>query len=235
MAFRFKQFSVNDDQSSMKVGTDAVLLGAWAGINDPDNILDIGTGSGLIALMMAQRFQTGNIQAIDIHLPSIIQSKENFNHSPWKNRLSASHISLQEFASDNKTKYDLVVSNPPYFTNSLLPPDPSKKLARHTASLSYLEIVQGLCKVMDADGCFCLILPYENLDLFEIHANENGLYKSRQLNIIPVKGRKPNRLLSEWRFKPSVTKTDSLTIRSDIHTYSEEYKRFTGDFYLASL
>ena len=233
MAFRFKQFSVNDDRSSMKVGTDAVLLGAWAGNYNPTNILDIGSGSGLIALMMAQRFRANNIQAIDIHLPSVIQSEENFNSSPWANRLSASHISLQEFATDNKTKYDLVVSNPPYFTNSLLPPDPSKKLARHTATLSYLEIVQGLVKIMNDDASFCLILPHENQDVFEEHANENGLYKSRQLNIIPVKGRKPNRLLSEWRFNPSVTQTDSLTIRTDIHTYSEEYRRLTEDFYLA--
>jgi tRNA1Val (adenine37-N6)-methyltransferase len=233
MAFRFRQFNVADDESSMKVGTDAVLLGAWAEKNNPINILDIGTGSGLIALMMAQRYESAQIHAIDLHAPSIKQSKENFSQSPWNKRLCATHISLQKFALETQLKFDLVVSNPPYFTNSLLPPNPAKQLARHTETLSYLEIAEGVSKLMHPEACFCLILPYENHDVFEKHANSKGLYMSRQLRIIPVTGKAPNRLLSAWKFHPSPVISDSLTIRNEDQTYSEAYKQLTRNFYLA--
>lgn len=233
MAFRFKQFSVDDEQSCMKVGTDAVLLGAYAGRGNPARILDIGTGCGLISLMMAQRFRASNILAIDIHRPSIVQARENFAKSLWAGDLSAEHISLQEYSSISSSKFDLIVSNPPFFADSLLPQAPSKKLARHTATLSYNEIVEGVCRLMDAEGSLSLILPFASQDLFEKVAIAGALHKSRQLIIIPVEGKNPNRVLSEWRFQTSYLETDSLTIRNNTHTYSQEYIQLTQDFYLA--
>ncbi|MEN8224386.1 MAG: methyltransferase [Bacteroidota bacterium] len=233
MGFRFRQFSVSDDQASMKVGTDAVLLGAWAGRGNPANILDIGTGSGLIALMMAQRFSSGMIHAIDIHPASVTQARENFNSSAWSQRLTATQMPLQEYATQYKSRYELIVSNPPYFTDSLLPPDPSKKLARHTGTLSYREIAEGVVALMHPEGSFNLILPYENQDDFERLAAACGLKQSRQLIIVPVKGKKPNRILSEWQLSASQIISDSLAIRNADHQYSEEYKALTGEFYLA--
>ena len=217
----------------MKVGTDAVLLGAWAGVGNPSHILDIGTGCGLISLMMAQRFRAGKIIAIDIHRPSIVQATENFTNSPWAGNLTAELISLQEYSSNSTTKHDLIVSNPPFFSDSLLPPDPSRKLARHTTTLSYNEVVEGVFSIMDAEGSFCLILPFAGQEFFEKTAAAGALHKTRQLNIIPVEGKKPNRVLSEWRFRSSYPEEDTLTIRNKDQSYTEEYKELTLGFYLA--
>ena len=164
MAFRFKQFSIEDDKSSIKVGTDAVLLGAWAGQGNPGLILDIGTGCGLVALMMAQRFQGANVHGIDIHKPSTDQAGENFSKAPWSDRLEAKNISYQLHAEHSKIKYDLIVTNPPFFSGSLLPPDDSKKISKHTSTLTYLEIINGVSNLLTEEGTLSLILPYEKQD-----------------------------------------------------------------------
>jgi len=233
MAFTFKQFSVIDDDASMKVGTDAVLLGAWAGQGMPLHILDIGSGSGLIALMMAQRFPSANIMAIDIHKQSIEQSINNFKASPWKKNLTATLVSFQDHAMKSEIKYDLIVTNPPFFTNSLRPPDPSKKLARHTDTLNYTQIAEGISNILHKKGSFNLILPYENHKLFEKKAIESHLSLTRQLEITPVEGKETNRILSEWKFEKSTTESDALTIRDRDHNYTEAYKKLTEEFYLA--
>ncbi len=233
MGFRFKQFSVVDDKSSMKVGTDAVLLGAWAGCRNPKNILDAGSGSGLIALMMAQRFQAARILGIDIHPGSIKQAEMNFTASPWRERLEIREISLQHFATKQSKAFDLIVSNPPFFNASLLPPDESKKMAKHTESLSYNELVVSIASLLHTDGSFALILPYENKDNFDRLAVEQGLFLSRELVVIPVKGKDPNRYLSEWTWKQQISVREELCIRENPGEYTEEYRKLTVDFYLA--
>jgi len=233
MAFQFRQFSVEDEHSSMKVGTDGVLIGAWANHNNPQNILDIGTGSGLIALMMAQRFPQAAIYAIDIHNESVKEAENNFAKSPWVERLSLSIISLQEYATESKTKYDLIVSNPPFFNNSLQPPIETRKQARHTATLTYPEIADSIANILHPEGNFCLILPAKNQAYFEQCIGKTGLVKTKQLSIIPVSGKTPNRILSEWGFGHSSLEESTLLIRNNEGFYSEEYKDLTKEFYLA--
>ncbi|NQT78705.1 MAG: methyltransferase [Bacteroidetes bacterium] len=233
MAFQFRQFSIEDDQSSMKVGTDAVLLGAWASGKNPSNILEVGCGCGLISLMMAQRFPRANILAIDIHTPSIIQAKENFARSAWPERISAKEISLQEMAKKQTEKFDLIISNPPYFIDSLKPPDPDKHLAKHTSSLSYRELAEGVSLLLHKNGKFAIILPFANQVLFDAFASTATLIKTKQLNIIPVTGKKPNRVLSEWGLSSSDLLIENLRIREDAEMYAPEYKELTLEFYLA--
>ncbi len=187
MAFRFKQFSVEDEHASMKVGTDAVLLGAWAENSSPEHILDIGTGSGLISLMLAQRFPEAMITGIDIHPGSVMQAEENFKKSPWQKNLNVIASSLQDFSSGQTKKYKLIVSNPPFFTDSLRPHTSSKKVAKHTDSLSYEELVRGAAGLLHQEGSFALILPYGKREELSQLASDHGLFLARGLSIIPIK------------------------------------------------
>jgi len=217
----------------MKVGTDAVMLGAWASCDKPADILDIGTGCGILSLMMAQRFYKAKITAIDIHKESIKQAGENFEASTWINNLSAKNISLQYLAKEGKTIFDLILSNPPYFIDSLLPPDESKKIAKHTESLSYAELAEGASGLLRPAGRFALILPFEKKQLFVQLAKENKLFLSRELVITPIEGKIPNRVLLEFTLEENETEIDQLTIRKKSGEYTEDYKKFTRDFYLA--
>ena len=221
MSFKFKHFKIEDDISSMKVGTDAVILGAWASHDAPTDILDIGTGSGLIALMMAQRFQKARVLGLDIHKASIQQAKKNFRYSPWESSLSARHISLQEFADSASTGFDLIVSNPPFFSHSLLSPDPRKALAKHNRHLSFAEMAKHVRKLLNPGGLFSLILPANVSDDFEAIAEQAGLFKTKELNIIPVKGKSANRTVSTWSLQSACLETHSLHIRMDSRHYSK--------------
>lgn len=217
----------------MKVGTDGVLLGAWAEAGDPASILDIGCGSGLLALMMAQRFEKASISGIDIHPPSALQSTENFLRSPWADRLSASCISLQDFEKEYPAKFDLIITNPPFFNHSLLPPDPGRSAAKHTHSLSYGDLAKCVHSLLDEDGTFSLILPAENHDAFENEARKQALHKNRELMIRPLCSKAVNRIISEWSFKKAKSLRHELCIRKDPNTYTPEYVSLTSNFYLA--
>jgi len=234
MSFRFRQFSIDDDRSTMKVGTDAVLLGSWAGRGMPSGVLEIGTGCGVISLMLAQRFPAAQVLAIDIHGPSVQQAGENFGRSSWAARLQAEACSLQELAQRQPpAAYDLIVSNPPYFSNALLPPDNSKKLARHTGKLTFGELAGGVAGLLKPDGLFALILPSGSQEAFELEALRQGLHKLRELAVVPVSGRPPNRFMTEWSFTPGEVDFDRLSIRNENNEYSREYVQMTSAFYVA--
>ena len=161
--FQFKKFTIRHDKCAMKVGTDAVLLGAWADITACKNILDIGTGTGIIALMLAQRC-FANIDAIDIDTDAYSQAKENVAASPFAERINVIHASCSEYTgSCAREKYDLIVSNPPYFINSLKCPDNKRSVARHTDSLSLFELIDDSCSLLSLSGRIALVLPYEQL------------------------------------------------------------------------
>jgi len=233
MAFNFKQFKVNDDRSSMKVGTDAVLLGAWADGDRAASILEVGSGSGVISLMLAQRFPASRIEAIDIHSESVEEATENFYSSPWPDILSAQNISIQDFAESNESKFDLIVSNPPFFNDSLLPPDTLKRQAKHTGSLPYTELINSIVKLLHGNGKFVLILPYDSKDAFTQIAMARGLYLSQELIIYPAIGKPANRFISEWTRKKKKQGRKELFIRNSEREYTKEYKVLTEDFYLA--
>jgi tRNA1Val (adenine37-N6)-methyltransferase len=209
------------------------LLGAWAGTQKPANILEVGCGCGLISLMMAQRFPGAGILAIDIHKPSILQAAENFARSAWAENLRAKEISFQELAKVHTGKFDLIISNPPYFMNSLKPPDPDRQLAKHTGSLSYNELAEGAAQLLHENGKLAIILPYDHQDAFDASASSVSLFRTKQLNIIPRTGKNPNRVLSEWGASPSGFQAEKLSIRDKSGNYSPGYIKLTLPFYLA--
>lgn len=178
--FRFKKFTVYHDKCAMKVGTDAVLLGAWADTSFCRNILDIGTGTGIIALMLAQRSQA-TVEAIDIDKEACVQATENAAASPYTERIKVVHASCADFAASNQQKrYDLIVSNPPYFINSLKCPDNKRTVARHTDTLLLSDLIREAQTLLSPSGRIALVLPYERLEEVKALASANHLYICRR-------------------------------------------------------
>lgn len=232
MAFRFKQFVVEDDQSSMRIGTDAVVLGSWINPENVSGILEIGTGCGVIALMMAQKCDAV-ITAIDIDENSIPQAAMNFQNSPWNMRMRALHCSFQEFAGHHPDKFDLIITNPPYFTNSLRSPLKSRNIARHDDHLKANDLLAGVLKTLSHSGKFHLILPAEDAIKFQEYAKEYYLFLIRQLMIKPKPGAKPNRIAMEFSFTPAESViTEEIIIRREDNSFTDAYRELTGDFYL---
>lgn len=230
--FRFKQFTVWHDKCAMKVGTDGVLLGAWCAVGSAGSILDVGTGSGLIALMLAQR-SNALIDAIDIDEGAFAQASENINASPFGERVNARHTSLSNYAKQCGKRYGLIVSNPPYFAKSLKCPDKSRSQARHNDTLAPAELI-GCCKsLLAGDGRIALIFPCEQLDNFTGIIGDHSLYVSRITTVFPMPGSPPRRILLEASArKPAALKEDSLAIELSRHQYTEEYINLTKDYYL---
>ncbi len=231
--FRFKKFTVYQDKCAMKVGTDGVLLGAWANCDKSKNILDIGTGTGLISLMMAQRSKA-QIDAIEIDIKACEQAQENVKKSPWKSRINIIHKSLQDFTQDENKKYDLIVSNPPYFQNSLIAPDENRTNARHNSSLEYKDIINAANKFLTDQGSLGIILPYLEGNMFILKAVENNLFCVRQTKVLPNPGKHAKRLLLEFKkIKMPLVEQEIIIELNKRHEYSEAYKNLTKDFYLA--
>ena len=230
--FQFKQFKVEQDRCAMKVGTDGVLLGAWARVDSASRILDIGTGTGLVALMLAQRQLNAQITAIEIDEAAAQQAHENFQASPWSNRITCRAISLQDFRKEDPLPYDLIVSNPPYFNNSLKNPDKQRTQARHTDSLSYEELMQA-ASLLNDNGIFALVLPAQAQKEIMAIALEANLHCSHLTEVCPKPDTAPKRILIEFRKEPTTTPIkDQLTIEIDRHLYTPEFKQMTEDFYL---
>jgi tRNA1Val (adenine37-N6)-methyltransferase len=228
--FRFKQFSVKHHLSSLKVTTDAVLLGAWVDKPLAANILDIGTGSGVLALMMAQKYQSATIDAIDIDIPSIEEASFNFLQSPWSNRLSAFCIDFKNF--DSNKKYDLIISNPPYFVDSLVSPNPQKAVAKHTLSLDYKSLVEGITKLITNEGFAYIVLPFYNIELLKDICHKNGLYIAKLCAVSSFYDQSPFLALVAISVIEKNVEHDVLAIRDSQHKYTPEYSDLTNDFYL---
>lgn len=230
--FKFKQFAVHHDRSSLKVGTDAVLLGAWADVADAKHILDIGTGSGVIALMLAQR-SAAQIDAIDIDEESVKQAQENFELSPWASRLNARTISLKDFTKVTTNKYDLVVSNPPYFTDSYKPTDPQRFSARHNDQLPINELAENAAKLLSLSGQFCVILPVKESALLTSAARSHGLFPEKELWVYSFTGKEVFRKLILFGKNETNCVREELTIETGPgQGYSKEYIELTKEYYL---
>ena len=230
--FRFKKFSVDDSNCAMKVGTDAVLLGAWANVNNAKRILDIGTGSGVIALMMAQRTDLSTkIDAVEMEEVDIIQAFENFKNCPWATKITAYHLPIQHFSPSEG--YDLIVSNPPYFTNNFLPPTNRRKIARNTASLPYQDLLKVVRDLLNPEGRFCLILPTAEGDQFQTLASTFGLLVVRKTSFYTRFNKPQERWLFEFSFTPSELTTNHIVLyQSQSDDWSEDYHNLTKEFYL---
>ena len=216
----------------MKVGIDGVLLGAWTSVETSAKILDIGTGTGLIALMLAQR-SDAEITAIDIEPNAVIQSKENVRNSPWTNRIAVLETSLQDFSEMTTEKFDLIVSNPPYFVNSLKAPSENRSTARHTDSLTHEELILLSYKLLIKTGRICLILPVnEGLKCVDF-ANQQKLYCTRKVHVFPKPNTQAKRLLLEFSPVNAKMIEAEIVIESESrHSYSAEFTHLVKNFYL---
>lgn len=227
--FAFKQFEVYHDRCAMKVGTDAVLLGAWADVAQARRVLDIGTGTGIIALMVAQRSKA-IITAVDLDADAVEQAKENVLRSPWSDRIEVFHQDVREFSVD--VRFDAIVSNPPYFVDNLKSPDHQRALARHTDNLSFRELLRSVDSLLCNDGLFSVILLSEALDSFWSLALEFKLYPCRQAEIMTKASSPVKRVMLELRRKSGGYISERIALRDASGAYSEAYRELTKDFYL---
>ncbi len=231
--FKFKQFTIWQDKCAMKVGTDGVLLGAWTDIGNSERILDVGTGTGLIALMLAQR-SDAVIDAVEINEEAFEQASDNVVASSWKDRVNVIHQDFQAYSKTNDSKYDLIVTNPPYFKNSLKSLDEDRNAARHSHLLTIEELFFGVEKLLSNKGRFCMVFPFdENKGLLEI-AIYHQLYLTKITVVHPNLSLPPKRVLLEFSRIGTRTIHSSLTIeKQKRHDYTDEYIELTKDFYLA--
>lgn len=226
----FKKFSVRHDRVAMKVGTDGVLLGAWTNVGEARTILDIGTGSGLIALMMAQRTaEDVRIDAVEV-ADDAVQAEENFVASPWRHRLRIFPTSIQRFEPD--TQYDLIVTNPPYFVDSLKPPDEKRKLVRHAVTLNHADILQAADRLLHPAGRLSLILPPTEAIAFEAEAIGHSLHCNRHCAFRSRSHKMPTRYLLEFSRQPGPLSKTAICLYGQDNTPSSEYRSLTDEFYL---
>lgn len=230
--FQFKQFTVHQDGCAMKVGTDGVLLGAWANVEDALEILDIGTGTGLIAIMCAQRSHA-LIDAVEIDSKAAEQAEENRLLCPWKERITIFNDSFQHYVQSNRPKYDRIVTNPPYFRDSLKSPDKGRSLARHDDKLSYEVLFHYSALIIEPRGLISMIMPYRDNELTDRIAFFNGFYPARKSFVRPYEGKEFSRCLAEYAPYPSSTCfTDELIIKKAGNEYTGSFRELTNDFYL---
>ena len=229
--FRFKQFLVHHDLCSMKVGVDGVLLGAWTDAANCSTILDVGTGSGLIALMMAQKNPSANIHAIEIDDAAFQQAEINFNLSPWKERI---HLQKGNFSVFESTEmFDLIVSNPPYFSNSSLSSDTSRNIARHNITLSLEKLIEKAKNILHPNGKLCFIYPFENLAAIESITNKMHLSIKKLTLVKSNASKSPKRIMVEITKKPNRKRNENeLLIEVNHNEFSQEYITLTKEFYL---
>ena len=229
--FSFKQFTIYQDKSAFKVGTDGVLLGACADITGVRSILDIGSGTGLISIMLEQRCGA-EITAIEPDEASFLQTCENISLCPWPERIKGIHTTLQNFDQEH-IRFDLIVTNPPYFNDSLKNPDPRKSSARHTDSLSSEDILRGASKFLTEEGSLQLILPYAEGNIFIAEANKFGLYCNSILKIRPLPTSEIRRLILTFsRIKKKPVESFLTIEHGSRHEFTEEYINLTKEFYL---
>jgi len=231
--FKFKQFQIHQEKTAMKVGTDGVLLGAWTQIKeDLNSVLDIGTGTGLIALQIAQRSDCELIDALEIEPNAYEEAVTNFENSDWGDRLFCYHASLQEFTEEMDEKYDLIVSNPPFYNATHKELEKNRALARHTESLTFEELLQSTSKLLSHSGSCSFIIPFEEEKKFMEIAKKNQLFPNRITHVkgnikTPVK-----RSLLQLSFTKNTPKILELSIEIERHHYTDAYIKLVQDFYL---
>ena len=232
--FQFKQFAVSQDQCAMKIGTDGVLLGAWAPIDSrPNSILDIGTGTGIIALMLAQRSDAQQIDALEIDENAYEQAVDNFESSPWGDRLFCFHAGLDEFVEEPEDEYDLIVSNPPFYVEDFRSDNAQRDLARFQEAMPFEDLVEAAALLLSENGVFAVIIPFKEEENFLELAKEYELFP---IKITRVKGTHETQivrsLLAFRRYELSFLTADELVIEINRHEYTDDYIALTKEFFL---
>ena len=229
-AFQFKQFAISQEHSALKLGTDAVLLGALTEFNHPQNILDIGTGTGILALMMAQKYHCA-ITAIDIDEGAILDAKENVKNSPWNEIITIVHGDIHN--TNFQQKFDGIICNPPFFSNSLQNPESNKAIARHTITLTPKTLFHSIETLLGENGKASIIIPFSEKNRFCENATLSGLYAIAEWIIFPkTNATSPNRCVLQFakQWQPFTQK--HIAIRNEDSSYSDEFKQVTRDYYL---
>lgn len=229
--FHFKRFSLFHHRSTMKVGTDAILLGRWVEVRPTDVVLDIGTGCGLLPLMLAQK-GIRQVDAVDIDKASVEEAAVNFDASQWRDQLKAYHADIVGFQTDKK--YDLIVSNPPFFVRYSQCDSDRKSRARHSdAALSFEALCSVVKRLMQPDGRFALVLPVNVSDAFLEESEKAGLYLRKRMTIVPIAGKEPNRVNLELGFsKVTEIQEETFVIRDADNQFTPQYREFLKDYYL---
>lgn len=231
--FTFKQFFVAHDRCAMKVGTDGVLLGAWAPVENARRILDIGTGSGLIALMLAQRTSPDcTIDAVELDADAAEQARENAGASPWAERIRVQAEDIHQVARDNPARYGLIVSNPPYFEPAVACRDAARTQARYTGTLSHDALLACAAALLEEGGLFCVVLPYEIGERFITTAQAGGWHPARRVEIRDRPGKPLHRMLLALSRTPVTPATEALALRDEAGNYSAAFRQMITDFYL---
>ena len=233
--FKFKQFTIDQDRCAMKIGTDGVLLGAWSSLDhDPKSILDIGTGTGLIALMMAQRSAAFQIDAIEIEDNAYEQAVENFEKSNWGDRLFCYHAGFDEFVDEmqDEENYDLIISNPPFYSEDFKSGESNRDMARFADALPLLELIEGASLLLSEIGHLDIIIPHskekKTIEIAKIHS----LYPNRITRIKGTAEAPIKRSLISFGFTEINPKVDELIIEISRHNYTPEFRELVKDFYL---
>ena len=234
--FYFKEFTIDQDKTAMKVGTDAVLLGAWCSLETcPDTILDVGSGTGLISLMMAQRSDAETIDAVEIDPNAYEQNVANFEKSDWSDRLFCYHSSFQDFSKEMKEEnqeYDLIISNPPFYNDNFETNDTSRNTARFTSALSFKELLESTSKILSDSGIFTIIIPFKEQTVFVSLAAKYRLFLNRVCSVRGTENSEIKRSMLEFSFYQKEVEETTLVIEKARHKYTQEYINLTKDFYL---
>lgn len=231
--FKFKQFSVKQAQSAMKIGTDSVLLGAWTPLNHPQSILDIGAGTGLLALMLAQRCDALTIDAVEIDEQAYIECSENFEESPLGDRLFCYHASFEEFFTEMDESYDLIISNPPFYSTDYKTPEKARNTARFSDALPSKQLLEGVSRLLAVEGYFSVILPYSESETFITLAATFGLFPQKITHTRGNEKSELKRSMMLFARKPLPSYPIHIfTIEKERGVYTDEYKELTKEFYL---
>ncbi|SFZ89567.1 tRNA1Val (adenine37-N6)-methyltransferase [Flaviramulus basaltis] len=231
--FAFKEFTINQDQCAMKIGTDGVLLGAWSSLErNPFSILDIGAGTGVLSLMLAQRSHAELIDAIEIDDAAYEQCVDNFEQSHWGDRLFCYHASLEEFVDEIDDKYDLIICNPPFYSEDYKTKNSARDMARFQDAMPFEELVFGVSKLLSKNGIFSVIIPYKEENLFISLASKFNIFPNKILHLKGNSTSKIKRSLIEFSFSENTVKISELIIETERHKYTQDYINLTKDFYL---
>lgn len=233
MPFKFKQFTVNQDRCAMKIGTDSVLLGAWTTVeHNPYNVLDIGAGTGILSLMIAQRSNAEQIEAIEIDDEAFEQCAENFENSPWSDRLFCFHASLLEYMEAVDEKFDLIICNPPFYSEDYKTKDKSRDLARFSDAMPLEHIIFAVINFLSDKGKFSVIIPHKEEENYIEEASLIGLFPNRILRVRGNEKSDLKRSLIEFSYSERPIKISELIIETERHQYTQDYINLTKDFYL---
>ena len=231
--FSFKQFTIHQDQTAMKVTTDACIFGAYIPINETKEILDIGTGTGLVAMMLAQRTKA-QIDAVEIENSAYNQAVTNIQKSIFKEQINVFNTSIQLFSeqSEQQNQYDLIVSNPPFFQNNLKAKETARNNSLHTDTLSFEDLIHSVLRLISSVGTFVILLPLYESSVFEELSIPQGLYPQKKLTIRHRKDTKILRIITTFGFTKTQTQEENLIIKNPDESYSLAFEMLLKDYYL---